>query len=262
MQTSSTPDRAPWRKAVADVAAKASEKMPESLGRITAAVKLALAGDVDLLPDGGAMVASRTKAGTEYFVVNGTCECPDYQRAPANFCAHRLAYGLVVRANELVAQMAPVEPVCHAVCDPATSESHTPASSIPASSTPESHTPLAEVLPPGIDPRFLTYLHGKPFIKYVGLLALAHARGLVSLKARFISVTPELALAEAEATFADGQTFSECADSTPQNVPAHIRPHFARMSLTRAKARALRDALNIGITALEEIDASDEEGRR
>jgi hypothetical protein len=241
---SSSPDRTAWRKAVADVAAKASEKMPESLGRITAAVKLALAGDVDLLPDGGAMVASRTKAGTEYFVVNGACECPDFQRAPGQFCAHRLAYGLVVRANELVAQSAPGEPVCHS-----------------ESSTPESSTP-AEV-PPGIDPRFLTYLHGKPFIKYVGLLALAHARGLVSLKARFISVTSELALAEAEATFADGHTYSECADSTPQNVPPHIRPYYPRMTLTRSKARALRDALNLGgLTALEELDASDEEGRR
>jgi hypothetical protein len=244
MSTVTTPDRAAWRKAIADVAAKASEKMPESLGRITAAVKLALAGDVDLLPDGGAMVASRTKAGTEYFVVNGTCECADFQRAPGNFCAHRLAYGLVVRANELVAQTSPGASVCH----PDVTESQTV--------SPTSHTPLPEV-PAGIDPRFLTYLHGKPHIRYIGLLAMAHAKGLVSLKAHFISVTPELALAEAEATFADGQTFSECADATPQNVPAHIRPHFPRMALTRSKARALRDALNIGITALEELEGGE-----
>jgi hypothetical protein len=141
-----SPDRAVWRKAVADVAAKASEKMPESIGRVNAAVKLALAGDVDLLPDGGAMVASRTKAGTEYFVVNGTCECADFQRAPGNFCAHRLAYGLVVRANELVAQAASVEPVRDAVEE----ESRTPSTT--------SHTPLPPEVPTGIDPRFLTYL--------------------------------------------------------------------------------------------------------
>ena len=78
--------------------------------------------------------------------------------------------------------------------------------------------------------------------------------GLVSLKAHFISVTAELALAEAEVVFADGSTYSECADSTPGNVPQHIRPHFPRMALTRCKARALRDALNIGIAALEELD--------
>src|SRR2546426_7314253 len=100
----------------------------------------------------------------------------------------------------------------------------------------------------------IVFLHGKPFCQYAGLLALAHERGLVSLKAHSISVTAELALAEAEASFADGKTFSECADATPQNVPQHIRPHFPRMALTRAKARALRDALNIGIAALEELD--------
>jgi hypothetical protein len=244
MSTSTAPDRTAWRKAVADVAAKASEKMPESLGRINAAVKLALAGDVDLLPDGGAMVASRSKAGAEYFVVNGTCECPDFQRAPGNFCAHRLAYGLVVRANEEVVQAPAGEPVCHADA----TASHT-------ASTP-SPTPLPEAAS-GIDPRFLTYLHGKPHIRYVGLLAMAHAKGLVSLKAHFISVTPELALAEAEATFADGTTYQECADSTPGNVPAHIRPHYPRMALTQAKARALRDALNVTMVAIEELEGSE-----
>src|SRR5712691_10447557 len=54
--------------------------------------------------------------------------------------------------------------------------------------------------------------------RYAGLLFLAHERGLVSLKAHFISVTPELALAEAETTFADAKTYGACADSTPQNV--------------------------------------------
>jgi hypothetical protein len=55
------------------------------------------------------------------------------------------------------------------------------------------------------------HLHGKPFVQYAGLLFLAYERGLVSLKAHFISVTPELALAEAAATFAAGQTYGECA---------------------------------------------------
>lgn len=64
-------------------------------------------------------------------------------------------------------------------------------------------------------------------------------RGLVSLTARLISVTPELALAEATATFADGRTFQECADSTPANVNPKVKAHFPRMALTRAKARTL-----------------------
>jgi hypothetical protein len=85
-------------------------------------------------------------------------------------------------------------------------------------------------------------------------LAMAHDRGLTSLSAHFISVTDTLALAEAEAIFADGKTYSECADATPGNVNAKIRPHFPRMALTRAKARALRDALNISMAAVEEME--------
>jgi hypothetical protein len=86
------------------------------------------------------------------------------------------------------------------------------------------------------------------------LLTLAHERGLVSLKADFLSVTAELALAHAVATFADGRTFEESADATPANVNAKVRPHFPRMALTRSKARALRDALNISMVAVEELE--------
>jgi hypothetical protein len=85
-------------------------------------------------------------------------------------------------------------------------------------------------------------------------LALAHERGLVSLTAHLISVTPELALAEATATFAGGKTFQECADATPTNVNPRIKAHFPRMALTRAKARTLRDALNISLVAVEELE--------
>jgi hypothetical protein len=67
-------------------------------------------------------------------------------------------------------------------------------------------------------------------------------------------VTPELALAEATATFADGRTFQECADSTPANVNPKVTAPCPRMALTRAKARTLRDALNISLVAVEELD--------
>jgi hypothetical protein len=87
------------------------------------------------------------------------------------------------------------------------------------------------------------------------LLALAHARGLVHLAADFLSVTAELALAHAVATFQDGRTFEESADATPTNVNAKVRVHYPRMALTRAKARALRDALNIALVSVEELDS-------
>ena len=82
---------------------------------------------------------------------------------------------------------------------------------------------------------------------------MAHEQGLKSLSATFISVTPELALAEARAEFETGAVFRECADATPDNVHPKVKPHFARMSLTRAKARCLRDALNISLCSVEEL---------
>ena len=114
-----------------------------------------------------------------------------------------------------------------------------------------------QVAPPrgGTIPRaFFTTIHGKEFVQFAGLLAMAHAQGLTSLSAELVSVTLDLALAKATATFADGRTFTEAADATPDNVNAGVRKHFARCALTRAKARALRDALNISTCAVEELD--------
>jgi hypothetical protein len=111
-------------------------------------------------------------------------------------------------------------------------------------SVPASSSPLA---------KWMTKIHGKDFIKYEGLLAMAHDQGLTVLGAAFLVVTSDLALAYAWAAFKDGRRFSEASDATPDNVHERVRPHFARVALTRAKARVLRDALNIGVVAVEEL---------
>jgi len=82
------PARAAWRQAVADIAAKAKETLPECNGRVDSAVKIVLAGDVELLADGTAKVASQSNGTTKYFVVNGACSCPDFAKAPSNWCKH------------------------------------------------------------------------------------------------------------------------------------------------------------------------------
>jgi hypothetical protein len=97
-------------------------------------------------------------------------------------------------------------------------------------------------------------IHGKESIRYQGLLAMAHEQGLVHLGALFISVTEERAVAWAWADFKDGRAFVEAAEATPQNVQPGVRGAWARMALTRAKARVLRDALNIGVVSTEELE--------
>src|SRR2546421_11274204 len=100
----SAPDfgsRAAWRAAVAEIADKARAKLPECNGRVDSAVKIVLAGDVDLLPDGTAKVASQSNGQTSYHIVNGSCDCKDFAKAPSNWCKHRIAAGLAKRAYPL-----------------------------------------------------------------------------------------------------------------------------------------------------------------
>ena len=83
-----SPDHAAWREAVATIAEKAKAKLPECNGRVDKAVALVLAGDVELMPDGTAKVASQSNGTTVYHVVNGECSCKDFAKAPHGFCKH------------------------------------------------------------------------------------------------------------------------------------------------------------------------------
>ena len=122
----SSPDfgaRAAWREAVAVIAEKAKAKLPECNGRVEKAVALVLAGDVELLPDGTAQVASQSNGTTAYHVANGHCDCRDYEKAPHGFCKHRLSAAIARRAQELT----------KATLDaPATNQAEPPSQPIPA----------------------------------------------------------------------------------------------------------------------------------
>jgi len=93
-----TATREQFRQALAELASKARASLPDANGRIDAAVKLVLAGDVELLPDGTAQVASSTDPLTRY-LVNGTCPCRDFAQAPSHLCRHRLAAIFARRAH-------------------------------------------------------------------------------------------------------------------------------------------------------------------
>src|SRR5262249_6479850 len=99
-----TPARQAWRQAVAEIADKARAKLPECSGRVDSAVKIVLAGDVDLREDGTAKVASQSNGQTVYHVVNGECTCKDFPKAPSGWCKHRIAAGLALRARALAKQ--------------------------------------------------------------------------------------------------------------------------------------------------------------
>src|SRR6266567_4958720 len=173
-QHTETPARVAFRTAVLHVADKAKAVLPDNASRIDKAVSLVLNGLVEIV-DGKCRVASQTNGKTIYHQVNSTCTCLDFTqgKAPNGFCKHRLAHGLYRRALELVQVQEPVSTESP-VEVPGTATAHIPA-------------------------QFLTEIHGKQFVQYAGLLAMAHDRGLVNLSAHFISVNNDLALAEATA---------------------------------------------------------------
>src|ERR1044072_2900932 len=106
--------------------------------------------------------------------------------------------------------------------------------------------------------------NGEPFaqketVAYAELLKLAHEEGLKS-------ITTELLLQPSEENGrhrivkANGDTergSSEgLGDADPANVESFLLPHLIRVAETRAQARALRDAVNVGVVSLEELEGA------
>jgi hypothetical protein len=153
------------------------------------------------LEDDGQHAAVQSLDGARWHAVNAACDCPDaIHRAEGGFCQHRLAVGLVRRAQELM---------------------HKPVV-----------LPEDEVPPSGIDPRFIITIQGKAFVRFAGLLQLALERGLVSLTVEWTYNDADLSLAHAVAVFADGRRFEDSGDATPANTNKKVAPHFRRCALT------------------------------
>jgi hypothetical protein len=94
--------RQAWREAVAEIAERAKQTLPECNGRVDKAVAIVLHGDVELLADGTSKIASQSNGATQYVVCNGTCECKDFPKAPSGWCKHRIAAGMQKRATALM----------------------------------------------------------------------------------------------------------------------------------------------------------------
>jgi len=109
---------------------------------------------------------------------------------------------------------------------------------------------------------FLITRQGKQYVLYQGLLDEAHSLGLRGIDTDLIQVPDEsngnVAIVKAKAEMENDRHFSGIGDASPENVGRNIAPHLIRMAETRAKARALRDAVNVGATALEELSDGDD----
>jgi len=120
---------------------------------------------------------------------------------------------------------------------------------------------------PKLDERFIIQIKRKEtvkeFVLYAGLLDLAHQKGIKRMIVEPIQYPTKdnkmEAICKAIVESTTGEIYVELADANPLNVNRMVVEHMLRVAATRAKARALRDFTNIGMTCLEELgDLGDE----
>lgn len=110
---------------------------------------------------------------------------------------------------------------------------------------------------------FLVERQGRTFALYAGLLDMAHQQGLKSIRTDLLQIprdeNDKIAISMATVTLEkDGRelVFTAIGDASARNVAPAMVTCLIRMAETRAKARALRDAVNVGVVAFEELGNS------
>jgi hypothetical protein len=96
-------------------------------GRINKAIQIILAGDIELLSDGRAIVGAQSQSVRQY-VVNGTCECPDAKRPDIEtWCQPKIVVCILKQAEPLARQ------TCYDVMEAEKAKHHAPLPEAPAS---------------------------------------------------------------------------------------------------------------------------------
>jgi hypothetical protein len=204
--------------AVRHISEKAHVKFPPELhGVIERGTALVLNDMVRRDEQGAYTVLSSNKE--TWYSVNGYCSCDasKYATDPEDKCKHRWAVRIYKRAQEL--------------CEPAVTQEEMPMDS-----------PDAQPLIPAS----LAALPDAHVIPYATLLTMAHASGLMQLEEEWLTREPTEVTAKAIAVFADGRRFSGRGHASLENTPKAFHAFLPAVALTRAKSRALKDALAIG----------------
>ncbi len=105
-----------------------------------------------------------------------------------------------------------------------------------------------------MDKKYIVDIKGKKFVTYNGLLDLAHTKGLNDM--RVIDLVVDWKNKSAYCTVACKIGELEVmgvGSGTQENCGSMVKNHFVEMAHTRAKARALRDILNVDMVSLEEL---------
>lgn len=104
-------------------------------------------------------------------------------------------------------------------------------------------------------------ISGKEHMLYKGLLSLAHKKDpnfSMEITKEFVSEDMKRAWCIVRLTSNTGrQVFDGFGSSTPENTGSMTQSNPIEMSHTRAKGRALRDFVNIGVAMAEELKHND-----
>lgn len=108
--------------------------------------------------------------------------------------------------------------------------------------------------------KFIKKIQGKDFVLFEGLLEMAHAQGLKRVETQLLQAPHKdngmLAIVRAVIE-TDKGVFSALGDASPESAEKPMQPHLVRLADTRAIARACRIAVNVGMTAVEEINPTE-----